>query len=92
MKTADIEKVLTEAKEVSLERGLLYFSGFISIAPKRRIWVNVYNKYGQRSELNKSYAKELTAWKNTKLFPFFLANGWSRVELNEAWKKSVFKK
>jgi hypothetical protein len=92
MRDADVEKVLIEAREVSLSRGMMYFSHFISNAPKERIQINAYNKYGWISEANKSYAKELTVWKNTKLFPFFLANGWTKQELNEAWKKSVFKK
>lgn len=87
-----VDKVLNTAVEEGLTRGMLYYSSLISQAPKRRIWVNVYNKYGQKSEINKSYSKELTAWKKDKLFPFFLEHGYTKEQITEAYNKSVFKK
>ena len=87
-----IEKVLDVVVEEGLSKAMLYYSSLISQAPKKRIWVNVYNKYGQKSEINKSYSKELTVWKKTKLFPFFLEHGYTKEQITEAYNKSVFKK
>lgn len=87
-----VDKVLNTAVEEGLTRGILHYSSLISQAPKKRIWVNVYNKYGQKSEINKSYSKELTVWKKTKLFPFFLEHGYTKEQITEAYNKSVFKK
>jgi SOS response regulatory protein OraA/RecX len=53
---------------------------------------NTYTPAGQVTVHNSNYNKELTEWKKTKLFPFFLEHGFSKEELNEAWKESVFKK
>jgi SOS response regulatory protein OraA/RecX len=53
---------------------------------------NTYTPVGQVTVPNPDYNKELTEWKKTKLFPFFLERGFSKEELNEAWKVSVFKK
>jgi SOS response regulatory protein OraA/RecX len=53
---------------------------------------NTYTPAGQVTVPNTNYNKELTEWKKTKLFPFFLERGFSKEELNEAWKVSVFKK
>jgi hypothetical protein len=94
-KTEAVTKVLTEAKEAGLHRGMLYYGSFISPAPKRRNRTNMGNTYtpvGQVTVPNPDYNKELTEWKKTKLFPFFLERGFSKEELNEAWKVSVFKK
>lgn len=91
----DINKVLEIAKKEGLHRGMLYYSSFINSAPKKRNRINGYNKYtpqGQMTRINPNYKKELTAWKNMHLFPFFLENGYNRQELNESWKVSVFKK
>jgi hypothetical protein len=90
--TERVSKVLMIVTEEGLRKAMMYYSSLISPAPKERIQINAYNKYGWISEVNKSYAKELTVWKNTKLFPFFLERGFSKEELNEAWKNSIFKK
>jgi hypothetical protein len=95
MNATYVEKVLNVVSEESLSKGMLYYSSLISKAPQKRNRVNMGNRYtpvGQMTRPNPNYNKELTVWKNTKLFPFFLERGFSREELNEAWKVSIFKK
>jgi hypothetical protein len=90
-----VSKVLTIVNEEGLRRAMMYYSSLISPAPKRRNRTNMGNTYtpaGQVTVHNSNYNKELTEWKKTKLFPFFLEHGFSKEELNEAWKESVFKK
>jgi hypothetical protein len=90
-----IEKVLSVVNEEGLSKGMLYYSSLISNAPKKRNQTNMGNAYtpvGQVTRPNPNFNKELTVWKNTKLFPFFLERGFSREELNAAWKVSIFKK
>jgi hypothetical protein len=90
-----VSKVLTSVNEEGLRRAMMYYSSLINPAPKERIRTNMGNTYtpaGQVTLSNSNYKKELTQWKTNKLFPFFLERGFSREELNEAWKVSVFKK
>ena len=90
-----IEKVLGIAVEEGLSRAMGYYSSLISSAPKQRISANVYNTYtpkGQGTVWNNNYRKELTVWKKTKLFPFFLQHGYTKEQITEAYNKSVFKK
>jgi hypothetical protein len=94
-KTEAVTKVLTEAKEAGLHRGMLYYGSFICGAPGHRLRTRMGNTHtpaGHVTVPNPNYNKELTEWKKTKLFPFFLEHGFGREELNEAWKKSVWKK
>ena len=93
--TERVSKVLMSVTEEGLRKAMMYYSSLISPAPKRRNRTNMGNTYtpvGQVTVPNTNYNKELTEWKNTKLFPFFLEHGFSKEELNEAWKVSVFKK
>ena len=93
--TEEVTKVLTEAKEAGLHRGMLYYGSFICKAPGHRLSTRMGNTHtpaGQVTVPNPNYKKELTIWRNTKLFPFFLEHGFSTIELNEAWNKSVWKK
>jgi hypothetical protein len=53
-----------------------------------------YNKYtpqGQMTVTNTNYRKELTTWKNNKLFPFFIEHGYTKEQLVDAYNKSIFK-
>ena len=92
--TDRIEKVLGIAVEEGLPRALGYYSLLINPAPKPRVGTNGYNKYtpqGQMTVKNTSYNKELTAWKKTKLFPFFLEHGYTKEQIVDAYNKSIFK-
>ena len=92
--TDRIEKVLGIAVEEGLPRALGYYSLLIAPAPKPRVGTNGYNKYtpqGQMTVKNTNYNKELTAWKKTKLFPFFLGHGYTKEQIVDAYNKSIFK-
>jgi hypothetical protein len=92
--TDRIEKVLGIAVEEGLPRALGYYSLLIAPAPKPNVRTNGYNKYtpqGQMTVKNTSYNKELTAWKKTKLFPFFLEHGYTKEQIMDAYNKSIFK-
>lgn len=89
-----IEKVLGIAVELGLPRAMGYYSLLISPAPKPRIKTSGYNKYtpqGQMMVPNVNYNKELTVWKKTKLFPFFLEHGYTKEQIVDAYNKSIFK-
>jgi hypothetical protein len=92
--TDRIEKVLDIATVEGLSRALGYYSLLIAPAPKPRIRTSGYNKYtpqGQMTVINTNYNKELTAWKNNKLFPFFIEHGYTKEQLVDAYNKSIFK-
>ena len=89
-----IEKVLNIAMEVGLTSAMGYYSLLIAPAPKPRTKTSGYNKYtpqGQMTAVNTNYNKELTAWKKTKLFPFFLEHGYTKEQIVDAYNKSIFK-
>lgn len=89
-----IEKVLGIAVGEGLPRAIGYYSLLIDPAPKPRIRTNAYNTYtpkGQMMVPNNNYRKELTVWKKTKLFPFFLEHGYTKEQITEAYNKSIFK-
>jgi hypothetical protein len=92
--TDRIEKVLGIAVEEGLPRALGYYSLLIAPAPKPRTRTSGYNKYtpqGQMTAVNTNYNKELTAWKKTKLYPFFLEHGYTKEQIMDAYNKSIFK-
>jgi hypothetical protein len=89
-----IEKVLGIAVELGLPRAMGYYSLLVAPAPKPRIKTNGYNKYtpqGSMTVPNTNYRKELTVWKKTKLFPFFLEHGYTKEQITDAYNKSIFK-
>ena len=89
-----INKVLGMVEELGLPRAMGYYSLLIAPAPKPRLVTNGYNKYtpqGQMTVKNTNYNKELTAWKKTKLFPFFLEHGYTKEQIVDAYNKSIFK-
>jgi hypothetical protein len=89
-----IEKVLGIAVELGLPRAMGYYSLLINPAPKPRIKTNGYNKYtpqGSMTVPNTNYRKELTVWKKTKLYPFFLEHGYTKEQITDAYNKSIFK-
>ena len=89
-----IKQVLDITVEEGLPRAMGYYSLLINPAPKPRIRTNGYNKYtpqGQMTVPNTNYRKELTVWKKTKLFPFFLEHGYTKEQITEAYNKSIFK-
>ena len=89
-----IEKVLGIAVEEGLPRAMGYYSLLIAPAPKPRIRTNGYNKYtpqGQMMVPNTNYRKELTVWKKTMLYPFFLEHGYTMEQITDAYNKSIFK-
>ena len=89
-----IEKVLGIAVEEGLPRAMGYYSLLIAPAPKPRIRTNGYNKYtpqGQMMVPNTNYRKELTVWKKTMLYPFFLEHGYTMEQITDAFNKSIFK-
>jgi len=89
-----IEKVLGIAVELGLPRAMGYYSLLINPAPKPRIKTNGYNKYtpqGQMTVKITNYNKELTAWKKTMLYPFFLEHGYTTEQIKDAYNKSIFK-
>ena len=89
-----IEKVLGIAVEEGLPRAMGYYSLLINPAPKPRIRTNGYNKYtpqGQMTVPNTNYRKELTVWKKTMLYPFFLEHGYTMEQITDAYNKSIFK-
>ena len=89
-----IEKVLGIAVEEGLPRAMGYYSLLINPAPKPRIRTNGYNKYtpqGQMTVPNTNYRKELTVWKKTILYPFFLKHGYTKEQITDAYNKSIFK-
>lgn len=91
--TSDSFKVLEIAKE-DLAKAMHYYSTFIFIAPKKHYpRIGMYSKQNaQLRTKNPNYSTQLTEWKKSKLFPFFLSNGYTTQTLNEAWKNSIFKK
>jgi hypothetical protein len=89
------EKTLAVAQEEGLHKAMQHYSTFVSSAPKPRIKTSGYNTYtpqGQMTVPNTNYRKEMTVWKNTKLFPFFMENGYTKEQLTDAFNKSVFVK
>ena len=89
-----IEKVLGIAVEEGLPHAMGYYSLLIAPAPKPRIRTNGYNKYtpqGQMMVPNTNYRKELTVWKKTMLYPFFLEHGYTMEQITDAYNKSIFK-
>lgn len=89
-----IEKVLGIAVEEGLPRAMGYYSLLIAPAPKPRIRTNGYNKYtpqGQMMVPNTNYRKELTVWKKSMLYPFFLEHGYTMEQITDAFNKSIFK-
>ena len=89
------EMILRKVKEEGLPKAMGYFSTFVKSAPKKRIPTLAYNTYTpkvQGTAHNPNFKSQLVVWKNEKLFPFFLELGFSKKELNDAWKVSVFKK
>ena len=89
-----IEKVLGIAVEEGLPRAMGYYSLLIAPAPKPRIRTNGYNKYtpqGQMMVPNTNSRKELTVWKKTMLYPFFLEHGYTMEQITDAYNKSIFK-
>jgi len=89
-----IEKVLGIAVEEGLPRAMGYYSLLVDPAPKPRIRTNMGNKYtpaGQVTVPNTNYRKELTVWKKTKLYPFFLEHGYTKEQIVDAYNKSIFK-
>ena len=91
--TSDSLKVLEIAKE-DLAKAMHYYSALICVAPKKHYpKKGMYSKQNaQLRSKNLKYSTQLTEWKNTKLFPFFLSNGYTTQALNDAWKNSIFKK
>jgi hypothetical protein len=80
--------------ELGLPRAMGYYSLLVSPAPKPRLVTNGYNKYtpqGSMTVPNTNYRKELTVWKKTKLFPFFLEHGYTKEQIVDAYNKSIFK-
>ena len=91
----NVLKVLSVVKEEGLCRGMMYYSSLICSAPKLRLPTNMGNTHtpaGQVTKVNPNYRKELTAWKNEKLFPFFMEHGFGKKELNESWRDSIYKR
>jgi len=91
----NVLKVLSVVKEEGLCRGMMYYSSLICSAPKLRLPTNMGNTHtpvGQVTKVNPNYRKELTAWKNEKLFPFFMEHGFGKKELNESWRGSIYKR
>lgn len=88
-----ISQVL-EIAQSDLSKAMHYYSAFISTAPKKYYpRKGMYSKQNAQLRIkNVNYSSQLTNWKNTKLFPFFLENGYTAKTLNEAWKASIFKK
>ena len=89
-----INKVLSMVVELGLPRAMGYYSLLVSPAPKPRLVTNGYNKYtpqGSMTVPNTNYRKELTVWKKTKLFPFFLEHGYTKEQIVDAYNKSIFK-
>jgi hypothetical protein len=88
------EKISSVANEEGLAKAFIYYSSFINPSPKKYYpRKGMYSKQNaQLRSKNLNYNTQLTEWKKSKLFPFFLELGFSRTELNEAWKVSVFKK
>lgn len=89
-----IEKVLNIAVEEGLPRAMGYYSLLINPAPKPRIRTNGYNKYtpqGQMTVPNTNYRKELTVWKKTMLYPFFLEYDYTTEQITDAYNKSIFR-
>ena len=91
----NVLKVLSVVKEEGLCRGMMYYSSLICSAPKLRLRTNMGNTHtpaGQVTVVNPNYNKELTSWKNEKLFPFFMEHGFGKKELNESWRGSIYKR
>ena len=89
------EKILKVVSEEGLPKAMGYFSAFINSSPKKKIPTNGYNTYTPKGQMvvhNPDFKSQLVEWKTNKLFPFFLELGFSKGELNEAWKVSIFKK
>lgn len=87
------QMILEKAKSEGISKAMGYYSIFVSASPKRKYQANLYNTVkGRVSIYNQDYNSQLVKWKKNKLFPFFLNLGFTKDQLNEAWKNSVFKK
>lgn len=85
--------ILEKAKSEGISKAMGYYSIFVSASPKRKIQANIFNTVkGVVSIYNQDYNSQLLEWKKNKLFPYFLELGFTKNDLNEAWKNSVFKK
>ena len=78
-------KVIEIAKE-DLTKGIYYYSALLRPSPKKLVRLNAFNKYGQLKGKNENYAAQLMAWKE-RVFAFFTENGFSKPELNDAWRE-----
>lgn len=83
----EVLKIATE----DLSKAMHYFSAYISHAPKKYYHINAWRKNAQMVRRNEDYSRQLTTWKNEKLFPFFLENGYNKKQLSLAQKmKSTY--
>lgn len=76
---------------------ILYFSDSILPAPRKNYTPTNsrnYNPIAKTTKINPSYKEELNTWKTKHVFPYFLAFGFSQVEINKAWQefKTICKK
>lgn len=86
------QSIIEAVSNKSLANAFVEFSSRISIAPGKRTRVNGYNNHtpiGSMTRPNPNYNVQLTEWKKSKLFPYFLELGFLSSELSDAWK--VFK-
>lgn len=90
----DVMMTRAEIMSVANEKGLLMavreYASWVSRAPGKRTRTNGYNSYtpqGQMSVPNPNWRKQLTVWKNEKLFPYFLGLGFTKIQINEAYKQ-----
>jgi hypothetical protein len=87
------ERIISNAIEAKgLAYGFLVFNAVICPSPKKKIYINMYNRYGQLSKIDPNYRAKIQMWKKTNLFPYFSQLGFSKSELSSAWKESVFTK
>jgi hypothetical protein len=69
-------------------KSIVYFSGDILPAPKKKLPSRVYNKYtpkGQGTSPNENYKNEMMVWKKEHVYPYFSAFGFEKADINNAW-------
>jgi hypothetical protein len=91
-----LEKLQDAVANGLTSQTITYFSTDVIPTPKKKLAASWYNKYtpkGQGTSPNEAFKSQLVAWKKEHLYPYFLAFGFKKADIDKAWKdfKSVHK-
>ena len=81
----NIEDAITNGMRL---KSITYFSNAVSPAPKKKLSSNAYNTYtpkGQGTTPNEDYKSQMMEWKKKHVYPYFLAFGLQKADIDKAW-------